>query len=771
MPDMLPRYADVVFPPRISRSFTYHVPDSWNARPRVGQWVFAPFGPRHKPGLIVSLTDDATHATVHPKKIRDLHRVTSSSWDLDPNLVALAHWMADYYLAPIGTCLALIQPPQFPFRRTIRWTITHQGRQRLGTTRKGTAAYTLLTALATRPKGLALSTIDDLLKNSSATLRTFKRQRWIQEQEDWTERPFHGGPVPTSPAKGRLEVSEDDRPDSRVRGNDNKPAKQRLNVSDDTLAHASWWNQFREHLAAKRFGEVLVQERSHVPPLANVIHATTANRRMALVLTPNVNQATLVAACLRDSVGDRVGEFHGGMSATRRVQEWQAIERGRYAVVVGTRSALFLPLPALGCLWVEQEEDASYKEEAGPHYHARDVARKRASLDQAVIVYHSPHPTLETVHRFATRAKNPPSFPTPSRNTANAVHVVNLQETPFGTILSDVLRQGIERALEREGGILVYHNRKGFASSFTCRDCGTAPSCTRCHVPFRLHHSRLLCPYCGQAECIPTVCPSCSGTRLEPFGFGTERLEEELKGWYPHAAISRYDGDAIKSESTARHVREQFCKGRVQILVGTQMLFHASPLGPVRCVAVPYADAGLHFPDFRSSERVFHHLRQAVDLLTPGPDGSAIIQTRLPFHHAMHAISTQQPQIFYDRELAFRRMAGYPPFGLLVRLAVSGKDRTETEAAANLWAHRLTTQRAHMIAQGDAPPQEHDAILGPLLSRGPTSTKRQRYHLLLKFKDVTAARTLVRHTLEQMTGEKTYRQVKFGVNVDPLDAA
>lgn len=736
----------------------------------MGQWVLAPFGPRHKPGLVVSLTDDATHATVHPKKIRDLHRVTSSPWDLDPNLVALAHWMADYYLAPIGTCLALIQPPQFPFRRTIRWTITHQGRQRLGTTRKGTAAYTLLTALATRPKGLALSTIDDLLKNSSATLRTFKRQRWIQEQEDWTERPFHGGPVPTSPAKGRLEVSEDDRPDSRVRGNDNKPAKQRLNVSDDTLAHASWWNQFREHLAAKRFGEVLVQERSHVPPLANVIHATTANRRMALVLTPNVNQATLVAACLRNSVGDRVGEFHGGMSATRRVQEWQAIERGRYAVVVGTRSALFLPLPALGCLWVEQEEDASYKEEAGPHYHARDVARKRASLDQAVIVYHSSHPTLETVHRFATRAKNPPSFPTPSRNTANAVHVVNLQETPFGTILSDVLRQGIERALEREGGILVYHNRKGFASSFTCRDCGTAPSCMRCHVPFRLHHSRLLCPYCGQAECIPTVCPSCSGTKLEPFGFGTERLEEELKGWYPHAAISRYDGDAIKSESTARHVREQFCKGRVRILVGTQMLFHASPLGPVRCVAVPYADAGLHFPDFRSSERVFHHLRQAVDLLTPGPDGSAIIQTRLPFHHAMHAISTQQPQIFYDRELAFRRMAGYPPFGLLVRLAVSGKDRMATEAAANLWAHRLTTQRTHMIAQGDATPQEHDAILGPLLSRGPTSTKRQRYHLLLKFKDGPAARTLVRHTLEQMTREKTYRQVKFGVNVDPLDA-
>ena len=769
MPDMLPRYADVVFPPRISRSFTYRIPDSWRIPPAVGQWVLAPFGPRHKPGLVVSLTDDATPATVHPKKIRDLHLITSSPWDLDPNLVALSQWMADYYLAPIGTCMTLIQPPQFPFRRTVRWTITRQGHQRLETTRRGTATHTILTALAKRPKGLAPSTIDQLVNNPSSILRTLKRQRWIQEQENWSERPIHSGPALTSPAKGGLEISEDESLDSRVRGNDNELANGRLHVSDDTPAHPSWWHRFWEHLAAKRFGEILAYERPHVPLLANVIQATLANRRTALVLTPNINQSLHVAACLRGRVGGRIGEFHSGLSEKRRIQEWHAVKRGHYAVVVGTRSALFLPLPALGCIWVEQEEDPAYKEEAGPHYHAREVARKRASLDQAVLVYHSSHPTLEIVHHFGSRATVPQSFPAPSQEPAHAVHVVNLQDVPFGTIFSDVLRQGIERALEREGGILVYHNRKGFSSSFTCRECGTAPSCTRCHVPFKLHQSRLLCPYCGQAEFIPTVCPSCSGTTLEPFGFGTERLEEELKGWYPHATISRYDGDAIKSESTARHVREQFCKGHVQILVGTQMLFHASPLGPVRCVAVPYADAGLHLPDFRSAERVFHYLRQAVALITPGMHGSAIIQTRLPAHHAMHAIRTQQPQFFYDHELAFRRMAGYPPFGLLIQLEVSGKDQAETEAAAKLWAHRLTTQWASTVSQGNATPQEHDAILGPLPSRGPTSPKRQRYHLLLKFKDGIAARTLVRHTLEQMTREKTYRHVKFGVNVDPLD--
>ena len=715
----------------------------------MGQWVLAPFGPRHKPGLVVSLTDDATQATVHPKKIRDLHLITSSQWDLDPHLVALSHWMADYYLAPIGTCMTLIQPPQFPFRRTVRWTMTRQGHQRLETTRRGTTTHTLLAALAKRSKGLAPSTIDHLVNNPSPILRKLKRQRWIQEQEDWSERPIHHTLSPPPPETGVPEQSADG-----FHENSDLPI---------------WWDHFQQYLTTEQFGEIMAHERPHVPLLAKVIQATLANQRTALVLTPNINQSLHVAACLRGRVGGRIGEFHSGLSEKRRIQEWQAVRQGHYAVVVGTRSALFLPLPALGCIWIEQEEDTSYKEEAGPHYHAREVARKRASLDQAVLVYHSSHPTLETVHHFGSRVKVLPSFPTPSQETANTVHMVNLQEVPFGTIFSDVLRQGIEKALEREGGIIVYHNRKGFSSSFTCRECGTAPSCTRCHVPFRLHQSRLLCPYCGQAEFIPTVCPSCSGTKLEPFGFGTERLEEELKGWYPHATISRYDGDAIKSESTARHVREQFCKGHVQILVATQMLFHASPLGPVRCVAVPYADAGLHLPDFRSSERVFHYLRQAVDLLTPSMNGSVMIQTQLPSHHAMQAIRTQQPQFFYDHELAFRRMAGYPPFGLLIQLEVSGKDRTETEAAAKLWADRLTTQRASMISQGDTTPQEHDAVLGPLLSRGPTSPKRQRYHLLLKFKDGPAARTLVRHTLEQMTREKTYRQVKFGVNVDPLD--
>ena len=177
---MPPSYADVVFPPATSQAFTYRIPESWRFLPQIGQWVLAPFGPRVKPGIIVSLAVNAKQPLVDPGRIRELSRVTSAHWDPDPKLVALAEWMTDYYLAPAGTCLALVQLPRLPFRSSTRWTITQQGQQRLETARTGTSTHTLLTALAKRSKGLAQSTIETLLDSPATVLQRLKRNKWIQ---------------------------------------------------------------------------------------------------------------------------------------------------------------------------------------------------------------------------------------------------------------------------------------------------------------------------------------------------------------------------------------------------------------------------------------------------------------------------------------------------------------------------------------------------------------------------------------------------------------
>ena len=741
---MPPSYADVVFPPGTSQAFTYHIPESWQSRPHIGQWVLAPFGSRVKPGIIVSLAVNAKQPLVDPGRIRELHRITSAHWEPDPKLVALAEWMADYYLAPAGTCLALVQPPDIPFRSSTRWTITQQGQQRLETARTGTSTHTLLAALAKRPKGLAQSTINRLLDNPSTVLQRLKRNKWIQARQDWTELPVQNSPKPATPPQDLLHAPE------------------------ESPGLFSWRGRFRQHLAAKRFGELLLTDLEDPQPLlGDVIQETMAQGRTVLVIAPNINRSTRLVSYLRHSVGQPIGEFHSGHSDKQRLQLWEAVKQGHYSVVVGTRSALFLPFPSLGCVWIEREADNAYKEDPSPHYHAREVARKKAELDDAVLVLHAPYPTLETVHRFAEDARAPRAFA--DKNTPNPVQMINLQDTAFGTMFSDALQNGMEQALKQGGGIVIYHNRKGFSSSMTCRDCGTAPQCPRCRIPLGLRQSQLRCPYCGQAEPIPSACPACSGIRLEPVGFGTERLEEELHRLYPNATIARYDGNTIRSEAATDRIREQFSQGRIHMVVGTELLFQAAPFTPVRCVGIPYADAGLHVPDFRSSERVFHHLQQAVDLLTPGLLGSAIIQTRLPSHPVMQAVGQQQPDLFYDHELAFRRLVGYPPFGQLIQLHVSGQDATETENTAKTWRRHLTEQLAHMIAQGEIQQGEQSAILGPLAAYGAQPRRLSRYQLLVKVADGTAGRSLVRRTLKLMPQGQTNRRIKCGVNVDPVE--
>ena len=787
---MPPSYADVVFPPGTSQSFTYRIPQSWQSRPQIGQWVLAPFGPRVKPGIIVSLAEHVKQPPVAPGRIRELHLLTSALWDPDPKLITLAQWMADYYLAPLGTCLSLVQPPGLPFRGSTRWTLTPQGRQHLETTRTGTATHTLLSALAKRSKGLAQSTIETLLDNPAPVLQRLKRHQWIQGRQDWTELPLPSGSAPTLPAKGFLETSKKENLDSRPRsesracfhgndggsgdkderrdGKDSTPGQGSLDIPDQRPVLPSWWDDFQQRLQTRRYSEMLTTEPAFPHPLlGNVIRETTVQARTVLVIAPNIHQSARLVAHLRNSVGHPIAEFHSGLSDKQRSQLWQAVRQGHYSVVVGTRSALFLPLPSLGCVWVEHEEDGAYKEDPSPHYHAREVARKRAELDDAVLVLHTPHPTLETVHRFSHDEESERALA--GQRTPQPVQVISLQETPFGEIFSEALQNGIEQALAQGGGIVVYHNRKGFSSSVTYRDCGTAPQCPHCRIALSLRQSQLRCSYCGQSEPIPTACPSCSGTRLEPVGFGTERLEEELHRLYPHATIGRYDGNAIRSESAARRIREQFSQGKIQIVVGTQLLFQASPFTPVRCVVIPYADAGLHVPDFRSSERVFHHLQQAVDLLTPGLSGPALLQTHLASHPVMHALSQQRPQLFHEYELAFRRLVGYPPFGLLIQLHVSGQGAAETEKAAKRWRQHLTEGLARMIAQGDIHGHQQDAIMGPLASYGPKPRGLSRYHLLVKVADGAAGRALVRRTIELMVRETSHRRLKFGVNVDPLD--
>ena len=783
---MNPAFADIVFPRRLTRAFTYRIPPRLEAQLLVGQWVLAPFGRTTLPGLVLTLHDQLPDTQWkrpwHKNGLREIMDlvVNPPESELDPNLITLAHLIAEYYLAPLGLCFRLIQPPGLGPKVTRRFRLTSLGEEALKGSRRSSPSSTLLARLAKHPKGLTLESLKKIMQSPHQVLNRLKRQGWIEElyllktadpfstsaiakfprsQTQPTRRvqhrdstsPLLGLPLPWEPKEGHQLTSKE------------KP--QRLPV---------WWKKLREALGDGRYDEFLAHSPSvlHLPYLLQAVEDTLGQNRNALIICPDIDRATVVADWARAQWRDQVATFHSSMPPTERHKVWHDLNTGGARVVVGTRSALFTPLSCLGLICVEHEEDSSYKEEQGPYYHAREVARTRAKLSSAVLLLISSHPSLETFYRFSHVGPLQKSEQESENLGASQIQVVNLQQVPYGNILSNEMIEGISRALDAGGGVVIYLNRKGFSRSLVCKDCGLAPQCGRCHVALSVHKTprQLVCPYCGRAESIPVVCQTCMSSRLESAGFGTERIEELLTRQFPSVKVGRLDRNTVRTPAEGNILREAFHKGDVQILVGTQMLFSGRPLEPVRFVGIPYADAGLHFPDFRSAERVYHQLQDAVALARQhNQRGHVVLQTYLPTHHVIQAIAQQNPSVFYDHELALRESLGYPPFSHLIQLQVSGKNPEAVQEEAKTWTHMLAAGLAQSTQVGEKQNLPGDTILGPLPSRVQHHGGTHRQKILIKAFDFERTRTVIQQTLAQLEVKRGRTKLQFGVNVDPIE--
>lgn len=518
-----------------------------------------------------------------------------------------------------------------------------------------------------------------------------------------------------------------------------------------------WWPRFLDSLAAQRSGTFLVE----APPLHRwavllmAVEAALAQRRTVLLISPEISRAEALAALCAGRWPGRVAQLHSDLPAVLREREWRRIQRGGADIVVGTRSAVFAPLRQPGLICVDDEEDPALKEEQEPHYHAREVAAMRARQHRAVLLLGTAHASIDTWQNVG---------PSPDRGVPvppATVRVVDLRHSPPRTLLSEPMLAGLRTALGAGTGAILFANRKGFASALHCRDCGLSPACARCSVSLTLYKrvNRLACRYCGAAEPVPDVCPSCRSPRIEPVGSGTERLEDELRRLIPGARIGRLDRDTARTPAQAARLRNGITARELDVLIGTQLLFQDLPVPPVGFVGIPYADTGLHRPDFRSAERTYHALRDAVGLADP--DGRVVLQTVLPDHHVIASIASGDPARFYEQELAFRQALGYPPFAHLISLCVSGKTEPAVRAAADRWAAAV---KAHGAKQSGA-----ITVLGPIPAAIERLRGRHRRQILVKSLDGEAARRSVRATLETIEAGKESRGLKFDVDVDPLE--
>jgi primosomal protein N' (replication factor Y) len=442
---------------------------------------------------------------------------------------------------------------------------------------------------------------------------------------------------------------------------------------------------------------------------AQLVERTRARGGRSIVLVPEISLTPQTAARFASAFGDRVGVLHSGLSPADRSRVWQAAASGALDVVVGARSAVFAPLPDVRLIVVDEEQEPSYKQDVAPRYDAQAVARERMRSVAGTVVFGSATPSLEIYNearegsvmhvRLAERATSAPLPP---------VEIVDMTaergeraRRPLGPTLvaavADALRRG-EKAL-------LFVNRRGYAGLLLCRACGFAPRCRRCAISLVMHSAdgSLRCHVCGAAYRIPVECPKCHAHELRPFGYGTQRVEEEVRALFPSARVVRMDADTTGGRGSHGRLLHSFGDDG-DILIGTQMIAKGLDFPTVTVVGVISADVDLHRPDFRAAERTFSLLTQVAGRAgRVSPGSNVIVQTYSPEHYAVTSAARHDYEGFASKELALRRELGYPPFGRLAYVGVAAIDAGVAERAAAKLADELRAAFPAVQVLGPAP--------------------------------------------------------------------
>lgn len=483
----------------------------------------------------------------------------------------------------------------------------------------------------------------------------------------------------------------------------------------------------RDLLAARAFGSVLlhgVTGSGKTEVYLQVIREALDRGRGALYLLPEIALTPQTLARITARFGPAVAAIHSGLSAGERCRVHEAAARGEIRVVVGPRSALFAPLADLGVIVVDEEHDASYKQDEKPRYHARDVALVRGREAGAVVLLGSATPDLGSWQRAAAGRHALYCLPDRLGGPLPAIDLVDLRGQAPQDGFSAALLDAVAATLADGRQAILYHNRRGFARQLQCRDCGAAVQCPHCDIGlvWHLRPRRLLCHYCGFQRDVPGVCPQCSSAAFLPQGGGTEKSELVLRSAFPAARILRLDHDTTRRRGSHARILAAFAAGEADILVGTQMVAKGHHFPGVALVGVLAADDGLSLPDFRAGERVFQLLTQVAGRAGRSDPGRVLLQTWQPEHPIVLCAAEHDYAGFARVESAHRRLAGYPPFRRLLRLGLSGPRQGETAHAAAQLAAALARQLA-----GD-----ERTILGPAPAVFARLQGRYREQLLVK---------------------------------------
>jgi len=492
--------------------------------------------------------------------------------------------------------------------------------------------------------------------------------------------------------------------------------------------------------------------------------------RGAIILVPEISLTPQMVQRMKKEFGERVAVVHSGLSLTERYDTWRAIREGMFPIVVGPRSAVFSPVRNLGVIVVDEEHEQTYKQSESPRYHARDVATMRARLEHAVVVLGTATPSLESYlnarngkYDLVELPERIDSGPLPE------VEVVDMCEEPTVDsegAFSAVLRDAVLETLDADKQVILFLNRRGYASFVQCISCGHSEKCPNCNVALTFHSAdrTMRCHYCGISTPVPAKCTSCDSVDLRFGAPGTQRVEKAIHELFPEATVERMDVDTTTRQGSHWRILKDFAERKTDILLGTQMIAKGLDFPGVGLVGVVAADVGLNLPDFRAGERTFQLLTQVAGRTGRGEErGRVVVQSYLPEHYTIALARDQHFTPFFEREIAEREGIGlgYPPFSRLVGITVRSRDEDQVREAAGRLADFLERGSEHME---DPRPE----ILGPAPAPLEKIRGVYRWQVLVRGRG-GSARALVAGALAQKSALKFPSAVTLAVDVDPLD--
>lgn len=719
---MTKRFAQIIIDishEKVDRTFDYRMPPQLEDRISVGVLVKIPFGKGNslRKGYVVGITD---HADYDADKIKEIDSIVEGSVSAESQLIMLAWWLKEQYGSTMNQALKTVLPVKQKVKpkekKVLRLLIPEEQLEALtaeAEKKSYKARVRLFKALKENPL-IPYEVASGQMNLSAATLKPVIEKGYVAlESEEIFRNPVKDA-------------------GSRVKAVD-------LNGEQQAVADAFC----EDYEAGKRETYLIhgITGSGKTEVYMEMISRVISEGMQVIVLIPEIALTYQTVMRFYGRFGNRVSIINSRLSAGERYDQFERARGGDIDIMIGPRSALFTPFSRLGLIIIDEEHEGAYKSEVVPRYHARDVAVKRAQMQNASVVLGSATPSLEAYTKALRGEYRMFSLHTRAKADSRLadVAVVDLREELKDgnkSIFSRRLQQMIGDRLEKKEQIMMFINRRGYANFVSCRSCGEAIKCPHCDVTLTLHKdNRLVCHYCGYSIPMPDKCPSCGSPYIANFGVGTQKIEMMTKKMFPQARVLRMDLDTTSKKGGHEEILSAFAEGDADILIGTQMIVKGHDFPDVTLVGVLAADLSLYTPDYRAAERTFQLLTQAAG--RAGRDarhGDVIIQTYNPEHYSIVTAAEQDYETFYHQEMAYRRLMKYPPVNVLFTVQMASKSEAALVEAADRLAAHITPQadeeKVQMIGPVDASVYKINDIYRKILY-----LKQENYDILIKIRD------------------------------------